>query len=122
MQNLQEDDLVWFVDYLDKARRRITLSHWMLKLAQALYILDPSGPASRKCLRELGSTCATHTTFPTSYTIPSHFLTISPYPFDSGGFGEVYHGTLKGSPVPVCVKRLRVATPDALAMDTKVRY
>jgi hypothetical protein len=52
--------------------------------------------------------------------IPSHLLTISPRPFDSGGFGEVYRGTLNGS--PVCVKRLRVATEEDLEIATKVRY
>ena len=33
VQNFQEDDLVWLVDYLDKARHHHPLSHWMLKLA-----------------------------------------------------------------------------------------
>ena len=33
MENFREDNLVWFVDYLDKARHHFTLSHWMLKLA-----------------------------------------------------------------------------------------
>ena len=54
-----------------------------------------------------------------SYTINSHLLTISPHPFASGGFGEVYRGTLDGS--PVCVKRLRV-TEDSLPVATQVRY
>ena len=36
MQNFQKDDLVWFVDYLDKARHHITLSHSTLKLASRL--------------------------------------------------------------------------------------
>ena len=36
MQNIQEDDLVWFVDYLDKARHQVTLSHRTLKLASRL--------------------------------------------------------------------------------------
>ena len=36
MENFQEGDLVWFVDFLDKARHHITLSHWMLNLASRL--------------------------------------------------------------------------------------
>ena len=40
VQNFQKDDLVWFVDYLDKARRHITLSHWTLKLASRLSIVS----------------------------------------------------------------------------------
>ena len=30
-QNLEGDDLVWFIDYLDKVRRRIALPHPPLK-------------------------------------------------------------------------------------------
>ena len=52
--------------------------------------------------------------------ILSHLLTINPRPFDSGGFGEVYRGTLNGS--PVCVKRLRVAPEEDLAVATQVRF
>ena len=33
VQNFQKDDLVWFVDYLDKARHHLPLSHCALKLA-----------------------------------------------------------------------------------------
>ena len=54
-----------------------------------------------------------------SYMIHSHLLTVNPHPFASGGFGEVYRGTLDGS--PVCVKRLRV-TEDSLPVATQVRY
>ena len=36
VQNFQEDDLVWFADYLDKACHCITLSRWPLKLAGRL--------------------------------------------------------------------------------------
>ena len=36
VENFREDDLVWFVDYLDKARQHAILSHWMLKLASRL--------------------------------------------------------------------------------------
>ena len=36
MQNFQEDDLVWFVDYLDKVRHHVTISRWTLKLAGRL--------------------------------------------------------------------------------------
>ena len=31
--NLQHDDLVWFIDYLDKVRRRVVLPHSPLELA-----------------------------------------------------------------------------------------
>ena len=86
---------------------------------QALDSLDPLGPASRKCLRELGSICATHAILPTSCSIPSHLLTVDSHPFASGAFGEVYRATLGNS--LVCVKRLRTAPRDDLAFAIKVR-
>ena len=49
VQKIQEDDLVWFVDYLDKARHRVTLPHLTLKLASRLstvLILRDPLPAS----------------------------------------------------------------------------
>ena len=36
MQNFREGDVVWFVDYLDKARHYLPLSHWALNLASRL--------------------------------------------------------------------------------------
>ena len=85
---------------------------------QALDSLDPLEPASRKCLRELGSICAAHTTLPRSYAISSR-LTVESDPFASGGFGEVYQGTLDGS--SVCVKRLRAVIPEDFAVSIQVR-
>ncbi|KAF9642913.1 kinase-like protein [Thelephora ganbajun] len=90
--NLQGDDLVWLVDYLDKTLNR----------------LDPSGAASRKCLRELRNICGTNAILPTSYTLSADLLGVGTDPFAWGGFGDVYHGTLNGS--RVCVKRVRVYT------------
>ena len=55
--DLEGDDLVWLVDYLDKVRRRISSPYSPLKSAQALDCLDPSTAASRKCLRELRTIC-----------------------------------------------------------------
>ena len=64
--------------------------------------------------------CATHTTLPTSYTIPPHLLTVDSYAFASGGFADVYRGSLNG--LPVCVKRLRVATPEDIAVSYQHRH
>ena len=36
VQNFREGDVVWFVDYLDKARHYLPLSHWALNLASRL--------------------------------------------------------------------------------------
>ena len=36
VQNFQENNLGWFVDYLDKVRHHVTLPHWTLKLASRL--------------------------------------------------------------------------------------
>jgi len=43
---------------------------------------------------------------PTSYTVSSRLLNISPDPVAQGGFADVYEGTLRG--LKVCVKRVRI--------------
>lgn len=91
-RDLGKGDLKWFIDYLDKA----------------LDSLDPFCSASRKCLRELRNICGTHVILPASYCISSDLLKIEPMPFANGGFGDVFDGTLGGS--PVCIKRLRVSS------------
>ena len=107
---LQGDDLVWLVDYLDKVRRYVNFPYSPLKPAQALDDLDPSGPAFRKCLRELKSRCGAGGILPTSYTLSPHLINIGPEPFASGGCGDVYKGILDGS--KVCVKRVKMYTRD----------
>ena len=116
---LQGDDLVWLVEYLDKARHYVPPSRSPLRQAQVLDVLDSSSAASRKCLRELRSTCGTKGILPTSYTLSSHLLNIGPDPFASGGFGDVYKGTLDGS--RVCIKRVRAYAKDGPQKAIKVR-
>ncbi|KAF9649285.1 kinase-like protein [Thelephora ganbajun] len=89
-QNVEGDDLVWLVDYLNKALDR----------------LDPSSAASRKCLRELRSICGTRAILPASYTLSAGLLKFDANPFASGGYGDVYLGTLGGS--KVCARRMRL--------------
>ncbi|KAF9645418.1 kinase-like protein, partial [Thelephora ganbajun] len=72
--------------------------------------LEPSGAASRKCLRELRIICGTAAILPTSYKLSPHCLNVAPDPFASGGYGDVYKGTLNGS--GVCIKRVRVYAKD----------
>ena len=52
--------------------------------------------------------------------LSSSLLKISPNPFISGGFGDVYEGNLNGS--TVCVKRVRMYTKDGPEKATKVHY
>ncbi|KAF9644753.1 kinase-like protein [Thelephora ganbajun] len=94
VSNLQDDDLVWLVDYLDEVLER----------------LDLSGPLSRRCLRELRGVCGTKGILPTSYKLSTDLLRIDPNPFAVGGFGDVYRGTLNGS--SACIKRVRVYIKD----------
>ena len=119
-KNLDREDLVWFVDYLDKVHRHNPLPRSPLNPVQALDSLNPSHSASRKSIRELRSVGSTHMILPTSYTIASDRLTVDPLPFASGGFGDMHNGTLDGK--AVCVKRLRVSGRDAMPAATKVRF
>jgi len=120
VQNLQGDDVVWFVDFLDKVRRRVALPRSPLKPVQALNDLDPCSTAARKCLRELRTICGARAILPTPYTLSSDLLNIDPNPFVSGGFGDVYKGTLDSS--RVCIKCVRTYTRDGPQKAAKVRY
>ncbi|KAF9646886.1 kinase-like protein [Thelephora ganbajun] len=90
MSNIEDGDLRWLVNYLDKTLDR----------------LDPPSLAFRECLHELRSICGTKTILPTSYTLSSDLTNIGPNPVASGGSGDVYLGTLGSS--KVCVKRMRL--------------
>ena len=103
--NLQGEDLVCLVDYLDEVRRHISPPRSLLKQTQVLGRLNPSSATSRKCQRELRTICGARGILPTSYTISSYLLNICD-PFAAGEHGDVYEGTLDG--VRVCVKRVRV--------------
>jgi hypothetical protein len=118
--NLQGDDLVWLVGYLDNVRRRVAVPCSLLTLFQAFGSLDPCIAASRKCLGELSSICGTRGILPTSYLLLSDLLSIAPEPFASGDYGDVYQGTLNGS--RVSVKRVQVCTEDDPQKAAKVRY
>jgi len=104
--NLQGDDLMGLVDYLDKVRRRISLLRSPLNLQQTLNALDPASSAFRKCLRELKNICGSKMILPTSYTVLSQLSHVNSQPVASGGSADVYEGTLGGS--KVCVKRVRI--------------
>ena len=121
--NIEGDDLVTLVDDLEGVSCRVVLhrDHPVLKHdRQALDALDPSCLTFRKCLLELRSVCRAKGTLPTSYTIPSHLLNIGPNPFASGGFGDVYHGTLND--LKVSIKRVRIYDKDGPGKATKVCY
>ena len=119
---LEDEDLVWLINYLEKVRHKChaAMSRLPLKPVQVLDCLDPFSLASRKCLRELRSICSTRVTLPPSYALPSQLLKIDSLPFTSGGFGDVYMGTLDGS--KICVKRIRVYTKDVLQTAVKVYF
>ena len=53
-----------------------------------------------------------------SYALSPSRLNINPAPFASGGFGDVYTGSLDGS--SVCIKRVRVYSKDGSQNTAKV--
>ena len=120
VSTLQDDDLVWLVDYLDKVRRCKAIPRSLLKPSQALDGLDPSSRASRKCVRELRSICGTSAILPTSYALSSDLLNVDPAPFIGGGYGDVHHGTL--GDLRVCIKRIQVYALGGPKRDTGVLH
>lgn len=107
------------INDLDVVRRDSALPRSLIKLAQALDTLDPSGPAFRKCLRELSSICDARGILPPSCTISPHLLNISPNQSSRGPHGDSYAGTLDGS--RVWVKRVLLYVEDDPQKTTKVR-
>ena len=61
-------------------------------------------------MRELRRICESRETVPASCTISAPTLIVEPYPFDSDGFGDIYHGMLDG--LSVRVARLRLYRVD----------
>ena len=49
-----------------------------------------------------------------------HRLNVGSKPFASGGYGDVYKGTLNG--LKVCIKHVRVYIKDGLQKAAKVHY
>ena len=47
-------------------------------------------------------------------------LSIDSFPFASGGYGDVYEGTL--GDCKICIKRVRVYTQDILQKAVKVQF
>ena len=124
--NLQHDDLVWLINHLDSVRRHIVLPPSSLTPAQALGVADPTGSASQKCRRELKAICSASGILPASYTISPGRIYFGREAFASGGYGDVYKGTLSGlegdpETLNVCIKRVRVYTRDGIETAAKVR-
>ena len=115
---LQGDDLVWLVDYLDKVCHHIAiptlcLSQRRLSIVSILKCCFPQ--VSMRTQKHMQRAI-----LPTSYMLLSCILTIGSEPFASGGYGDVYEGTLHG--LRICVKRMRVYIRDGPKKATKVRY
>ena len=112
VNNLQGNELVGFVDYLDKVRCRFLPPYSLLKPPQALDALDATSFAFQECLRQLRNICGERLALPTSYIRPSLDLTVDPRPFASRGFSDMYEGILDG--LKVRVKRARVYSAGVL--------
>ena len=115
---LLDEDVVWLVEYLDKVCPSIALYPLFTQSVQVLDSLDPSGPAFRKCLIELGSICGNREKLPPRYILEGSLSIPGRYPVTSGGSGDVYEGLLGGS--GVCVKRLRLYAKEELQAAKKV--
>lgn len=94
IRGMRSDEAKKLIEYFDKA----------------LDNLDYSSSGFRKCLRELRHICSSRRILPTSCYISSKLLLINRYPFGSGGFGDVYEGTLNGA--KICIKRPREYATD----------
>jgi len=119
VKNLEGDDLMGIVEYLDKVRCRGSLLRSLLRSPQVLATLDPTSLAFRECLRELRMVCGARTILPASHVISSQGLIVGREPVAGGGYGDVYEGSLDGS--KVCVKRARMYTKGSNMETIKVQ-
>ena len=71
-------------------------------------------------MRELKRICGARGILPASYTLSSDIVNIGPDPFASGGYGDIYQGTLDNA--TVCIKRVRVYTQEGPQKAIKVCY
>ena len=118
--NLQGNDLVSVIDYLDNVCCHVSLPYFLLRPPQVLNSLDPPHSGFWECLDELRKICGSWMILPTSYTLSSSLLNVDCQPVASGGTGDVYEGTLNNS--RVCVKRVRVYSKDGPGKATKVGH
>ena len=116
--DLQDDDLVWLVDSLDKVRFCIIHSCSLPQPAQALDRLSPFSAASRNCLRQLGRICKNRGVVPTSCTVSASTLILDEGPLTYDAFGDVYCGTLDG----VKVRAMCLRGPSRDTGSKQVRF
>ena len=120
VQDLQRDNLIWLIDYLDDVSLPVSYflthrsSRHKLSIVSTLPVPLPGSVYANS------GTYAGHTMLPTSHVISADLLTVDSQPFTSGGFCEMHCGTLSGS--AVCVKRLPVYSWGISPKDNKVRY
>ena len=103
---LQGDNLMGLVGYLDKVCCHVSFLCFLIKPSQVLDIFDPASSTFQKCLHELRHLCGSRRILPASYAILPSFLSIGHQPVASGGPGDIYEGMFGG--LKVCVKRIRV--------------
>ena len=121
IQTLQEEDLSWLVEYLDKACFYIILLVSLHSTSvQILGTSDSTSPLFRTCLRELRRICGIYRTLPLPYMVPDSLLDIDPGPISRGFYGDVHRGSLNNSRVRV--KRLFVSSEGAGQNLAKAQY
>ena len=119
---LKGDDLVlWFIDYLHEVRHCTTLFHILFaQVGLGSQLPRFFWPCFAESRHELRTICYAKAVLPTSYMLSSHHLNSDSLLFASGGYGDVYQGTLDG--MKVCTKRVHVYTQDTPQNTAKVNH
>lgn len=119
VSDIQGDDLVRFVDYLDQVRH---LSHLFAPRSShrrlSTFLIPPVSPP-RSVWADF-DICGDRTVLPKLCAFPSQPLDIDSQPFAEGGSAVVYEGTLNSS--NVCIKRIRMDSKYISTNPTKVCY
>lgn len=100
----QDGDSTWLIEYLDNVGGCVVLCLPPAEPAKVFDMLDPTGSASRTCLRELGRICGTRGRLPQSHILDAYpfDLVVRPVVHGRNVEEDRWNGLLNGS--KVCVK------------------
>ena len=120
LELLPEGELMELIGYLDNVRPISTRTRSRSSSPQILDGLDRTGLPFGECLHALRKVCRSRMVLPSTYELYSPLLFGTMEMVASGGFSDVFKGSLGAS--DVCIKRLWTSVAEDRAMVIQVSY
>ena len=118
--DLRDDDAQWLVDSLNTVGTASYTNSRFLNSAQALGSFSSDNPLHRKFFHVLRLVCGIRGILPTLVLLSIDSLRASGRPFATGGYCDVWKGTLGDK--EIAIKALRVYNEDGTSIIRKVPY